>query len=45
MIWLLLFIVIAGYIVAMRKEIIMCLKLYYEKLKDLWKELIMKGKQ
>jgi len=41
MIWLLLFIIIAGYIVAMRKEIIMCLKLYYEKLK----ELIRKGKQ
>ena len=41
MIWLLLFIMIAGYILAMRKEIIMYCKLQYGKLE----ELIKKGKQ
>ena len=35
MMWLLLFIVIAGYLIAMHKEIIMYFKLLWEKIKEM----------
>ena len=39
MIWLLVFIIITGYLLATHKEIFMYLKLLYEKLKEDLKEL------
>jgi len=37
MIWLLIFVVVAGYLIAMRKEIIIYFKMLWEKLKEIKK--------
>ena len=43
MIWLLVFVIIAGYLLAMHKEIFMYFKLLYydlkEELRELWKKI------